>query len=105
MSDTVKLLGATRVYQLRYDTNYPKDKTMGVVDLNNISPIDFHKCIWQCATPSPGNEGRVSAFTGCSGVSYVNSTCYLKYGLSEYSTPTTTFGALSAIIHFIPKSA
>lgn len=102
MDDLYRIGDYVKVYTIHWGINYPQLDTPGVTDVNHGYQPDFSVCLRDCAVMDAGNEGNVTSFTGCTGVSWVYNVCFLKLGLhTESLVPSYNPDAISAILHFV----
>ena len=106
--DTYYLDNTIKIYSLHLGTDYPQfSSNPGVTDILFGSNPSFSSCLEMCAGWENGsglseNEGNVTDFSGCTGISWVNGVCFLKSGLiTEDLVPTFRGDAASAILHFL----
>ncbi len=95
IDDTYEIGNCAKIYSIHVGIDYPQLDTPGVTDVYHGYQPDFSVYLRDCAIMDAGNEGNVTYFTGCTGVSWVYNQCFLKLGLhTESLVPSYNYDAI-----------
>ena len=93
--------GWIKLYSIQPDEDFPQIATQGITDLDNIHGLSLFGCIQSCTNANDGDDMQNGTYTGCTGVSLVQDTCFLKAGPMTTVNSTSSPGALSAVLHLV----
>ena len=93
--------GWIKIYSVRPDEDFPQLTTPGITDVANDPGQDLPTCIQWCTNVNDGDDMRNGNYTGCTGISLVQGTCFLKAGPMTNASSTSSPGAISAVLHLV----